>query len=112
MLGKLGEIPCEPMKEEQGEVAFGESIMDRQLHVLNETFIETKWLLFIQLMQSIKDDDYSNWIKCADVNKNARMQQKIGEIVKPKVHLYHVQVDDELIIEGDKWDQIFFIKVI
>jgi hypothetical protein len=53
MLGKLGEIPCEPMKEEQGEVAFGESIMDRQLHVLNETFIETKWLLFIQLMQSI-----------------------------------------------------------
>jgi hypothetical protein len=54
MLGKLGEIPCEPMKEKQGEVAFGESIMDRQLHVLNETFIKTKWLLFIQLMQSME----------------------------------------------------------
>jgi hypothetical protein len=54
MLGKFREIPCEPMKEEQGEVAFGESIMDQQLHVLNETFIETKWLLFIQLMQSIE----------------------------------------------------------
>jgi hypothetical protein len=35
------------------------------------------------------------------------MQQKMGEIVKPNVHLYHVQVDDELIIEGDKWDQNF-----
>ncbi len=57
--------------------------------------------------QLIEDDDYSNWIKCADVNKDARMQQKMGEIVKPNVHLYHVQVDDELIIEGDKWDQNF-----
>jgi hypothetical protein len=34
------------------------------------------------------------------------MQQKMGEIVKPKVHLYHVQIDDELIIEGGKWDRI------
>jgi hypothetical protein len=42
------------MKEEQDEVAFGESITNQQLHVLNETFIETKWLLFIQLMKSIK----------------------------------------------------------
>jgi len=54
MLGNLGEIPCEPMKEEQGEVAFGKSIMDRQLHVLNEIFIETKWLQYIHLMQSIE----------------------------------------------------------
>jgi hypothetical protein len=35
------------------------------------------------------------------------MQQKMGEIAKPKVHLYHVQVDDELAIKGRKWDQIF-----
>jgi hypothetical protein len=30
----------------------------------------------------------------------------MGEIAKPKIHLYHVQVDDELRIEGGKWDQI------
>jgi hypothetical protein len=29
MLGKLGEIPYEPMKEKQDDVAFGESITDR-----------------------------------------------------------------------------------
>lgn len=56
--------------------------------------------------QFIEDDDYSNWIKCVAVYKDARMQQKMGEIAKPKVHLYHVQVDDELTIEGGKWDQI------
>jgi hypothetical protein len=39
MLGKLGETPYEPMKEEQDEVAFGESTIDRQLHVSNETLI-------------------------------------------------------------------------
>jgi hypothetical protein len=32
----------------------------------------------------------------------------MGEIAKPKVHLYHVQIDDELIIKGGKWDQFFF----
>lgn len=57
--------------------------------------------------QLIEDDDYSNWIKCVSINKDAQMQQKMGEIDKPKVHLYHVQVDDELTIEGGKWDQIF-----
>jgi hypothetical protein len=39
VLGKLGETPYELMKEEQDETMFGESTTNRQLHVLNETFI-------------------------------------------------------------------------
>jgi hypothetical protein len=30
----------------------------------------------------------------------------MGKIVELKVHLYHVQVDDELTIEGGRRDQI------
>jgi len=39
VLGKLGEIPYEPMKEEQEETMFGESTTDHQLHVLNDILI-------------------------------------------------------------------------
>jgi len=39
VLGELGEIPYKPMKEEQEETMFGESITDHQLHVLNDTLI-------------------------------------------------------------------------
>ncbi len=39
VLGELRETPYEPMKEEQDETMSGESTIDRQLHVLNETFI-------------------------------------------------------------------------
>jgi hypothetical protein len=39
VLGKLGETPYEPMKEEHDETMFRKSTIDRQLHVLNETFI-------------------------------------------------------------------------
>lgn len=28
------------------------------------------------------------------------------KLFEPKVHLYHVQIDEELIIEGGRWDQI------
>ena len=36
-VGKLGETPYEPMKEEQDETTSGESTTNQQLHVLNET---------------------------------------------------------------------------
>jgi hypothetical protein len=39
VLGELGETPYEPMKEEHDEIMSEESIIDRQLHVLNETLI-------------------------------------------------------------------------
>jgi hypothetical protein len=39
VLGELREIPYKPMKEEQDETMSGKSIIDRQLHVLNETLI-------------------------------------------------------------------------
>jgi hypothetical protein len=39
VLGELGETPYEPMKEEQEETMFGESTIDHQLHVLNDTLI-------------------------------------------------------------------------
>jgi len=39
VLGELAEAPYEPMKEEQDETMSRESTTDRQLHVLNKTFI-------------------------------------------------------------------------
>jgi len=39
VLGEMGETPYEPMKEEHDETTSGESTTDRQLHDLNETFI-------------------------------------------------------------------------
>jgi hypothetical protein len=39
VLGKLGETPYEPMKEEQDETMSRESTTDYKLHVLNETLI-------------------------------------------------------------------------
>jgi len=53
-----------------------------------------------------KDDDYANWIKCAAIKEVALMQQRLGKNTKPNVHLYLVQVFDDLIEGGDKWTQI------
>ncbi len=53
-------------------------LQQQHQNVLSEKFIE--------------DDDYSDWIKCVVVNKDAWMQQKMGGIAKSKVHLYHVQL--------------------
>jgi hypothetical protein len=39
VLGELGETPYEPMKEGKDEIMSEESIIDRQLHVLNDTLI-------------------------------------------------------------------------
>jgi len=39
VLGELRETPYESMKEEQDEITFGKSIIDQQLHILNEMFI-------------------------------------------------------------------------
>jgi len=39
VLGKLGETPYEPVKEEHDETMSRESTVDHQLHVLNETLV-------------------------------------------------------------------------
>jgi len=39
VLGEFRETPYEPMKEEQDEITSRKSTTNRQLHVLNETFI-------------------------------------------------------------------------
>jgi hypothetical protein len=39
VLGEFKETPYEPVKEEQDETTSGESTIDQQLHVLNETLI-------------------------------------------------------------------------
>jgi len=31
--------------------------------------------------QLTKEDNYSDWIKCADIDEDARMQQRMGKIV-------------------------------
>jgi hypothetical protein len=44
-----------------------------------------------------KDDDYANWIKCVAVEKYVRMQQRLRKNIEPNVHLYMVQIFDDLI---------------
>jgi hypothetical protein len=39
VLGNLGEIPYDPLREEKDEDVIGESFIDKQLLVLNESFI-------------------------------------------------------------------------
>jgi len=53
-----------------------------------------------------EDDDYVDWIKCAYVEKDAQMQQRLGKNIEPNVHLYMVQIFDDLIEEGSRWTQI------
>ncbi len=53
-----------------------------------------------------KDDDYANWIKCAIVEKDVRMQQRLGKNIIPTVHLYPMQISNDLIEEGNRWTQI------
>jgi hypothetical protein len=53
-----------------------------------------------------EDDDYVDWIRCAIVEENAWMLQKVGKNIEPNVHLYPVQVSNDLIEEGNRWTQI------
>jgi hypothetical protein len=54
----------------------------------------------------LEDDDYVDWIKCAVVEEDARMQQKLGKNIEPNAHLYPVQIFDDLIEEDSRWTQI------
>jgi hypothetical protein len=56
--------------------------------------------------QFIENDDYAHWIKCAAVDDDIWTQQKMGKDDEPKVHLYHVQMIDDLAIEDGRWGQI------
>ncbi len=47
-----------------------------------------------------KDDDY------VVVEEDARMQQRLGKNIEPNVHLYPVQVSDDLIEGDNRWAQI------
>jgi hypothetical protein len=53
-----------------------------------------------------KDDDYADWIICAAAKENVLMQQRLGKDIKPNVHLYIVQVSNDIIEGGDRWTQI------
>jgi hypothetical protein len=53
-----------------------------------------------------EDDDYVDWIKCATIEEDARMQQRLGKNIEPNVHLYPVQVSHDLIEGGNRWIQI------
>jgi hypothetical protein len=37
-----------------------------------------------------EDDDYVDWIKCATIEEDTRMQQRLGKRIEPNVHLYAV----------------------
>jgi hypothetical protein len=39
-----------------------------------------------------EDDDYVDWIKCAVVEEDVQMQQRLGKNIEPNVHLYPVQI--------------------
>jgi len=70
------------------------------MHILNLTLQEQHQNVLERLFS--KDDDYANWIKCAAIEEVALMQQILGKNTKPNVHLYLVQVFDDLIEGGDK----------
>jgi len=53
-----------------------------------------------------EDDDYADWIKCAIVEEDALMQQKLRKNIRLKVHLYLIQVFNDLIEGGNRWTQI------
>jgi len=53
-----------------------------------------------------EDDDYADWIKCAIVEEDALMQQKLRKNIRLKVHLYLIQVSNDLIEGGNRWTQI------
>jgi hypothetical protein len=53
-----------------------------------------------------EDDDYADWIKCATIEEDAHMQQRLGKNIEPNVHLYIVQIINDLIEEGSRWTQI------
>ncbi len=53
-----------------------------------------------------KDDDYVNWIKCVPTKEITLMQQRLGNNIRPNVHLYLIQVSNDLIEGGDRWTQI------
>jgi len=53
-----------------------------------------------------EDDDYADWIKCATIEEDAQMQQRLGKNIEPNVHLYLVQVSHDLIEGGNRWTQI------
>ncbi len=51
----------------------------------------------------IEDDDYANWINCAATEEDAQIQQRLGKNIETNVHLYSVQIFDDLIEEGNRW---------
>jgi len=53
-----------------------------------------------------EDDDYADWIKCAIVDEDVCMQQRLGNNIEPNVHLYLVHVSDDLLEGGNGWTQI------
>jgi len=53
-----------------------------------------------------EDDDYHDWIKCASVEEDVRMQQRLEKNIEPNVHLHVVEIFDDLIEEGSRWTQI------
>ncbi len=56
--------------------------------------------------QFIEDDDYEDQIKCAVAEEDVKMQQRLGKTIKPKVHLYPMQISDDWTKGGNKWAQI------
>ncbi len=51
-------------------------------------------------------DDYADWIKCAVVEEDAQIQQRLKKNIEPNAHLYLVQMTNDLIEEDSRWTQI------
>ncbi len=50
-----------------------------------------------------EDNDYVDWLKCVAIDEDDRMHQKLNHNVKLRVHLYLVQLINELTREEDMW---------
>jgi hypothetical protein len=53
--------------------------------------------------QLTKDDDYVDWFKCVATDEDDWMHHKLNHNIEPRVHLYPVQLINELTREEDRW---------
>ncbi len=74
------------------------------MHILNLTLQEQHQNILEGLFS--EEDDYADWIKCAVIEEDARIQQRLKKNIEPNAHLYLVQMTNDLIEEDSRWTQI------
>ncbi len=74
------------------------------MQILNLTLQEKHQNILERFFYEV--DDYVNQIKCVATKENAQMQQRLRKNIEPNVHLYPIQISNDLIEEGNRRTQI------